>query len=112
MSEYTSYDFSESVAQAEGFAMQDIQNAVAAWGRNGDYAEWDGGFLLALKDGRFAYIEGWCDTTGWGCQDGVETTIFDAKPALSDIAKDRDWDEICADLNRLIAGEIKDFDHE
>ena len=31
---------------------------------------WTGGFVLKLKDGRFAYLTGWCDYTGWGCQDG------------------------------------------
>lgn len=44
----------------------DISRAVAAWGRDGDFAEWRGGFLFELRDGRFAYICGWCDTSGWG----------------------------------------------
>lgn len=119
MASFTSYDFSESIAQAEGFAMADIDSALAAWGENGDYAEWSGGFLLRLKDGRFAYVEGWCDTTGWGCQDGVETRLFDAEPELTDLSLGysgkpavRDWAVNPEDLNRLIRGEIKDFDHE
>lgn len=119
MASFTSYDFSESVAQAEGFAWNDIEAAEAAWGEHGDYAEWTGGFLLRLKDGRYAYIEGWCDTTGWGCQDGVETTIFDERPDLAKLSMgydgkpaERDWAPEPTDLNRLIRGEIKDFDHE
>jgi hypothetical protein len=117
MAEFTSYDFSESVAQATGFDMGDIESAIAAWGQHGDDAEWTGGFLLKLKDGRFAYIEGWCDTTGWGCQDGVETTIFDQVPeqleALpSEYYRSAEWETSVEDLNRLIRGEIKDFDHD
>ena len=112
MASFTSYDFSESVAQAEGFTMPDIETAIAAWGEDGDYHEWSGGFLLKLKDGRFAYIEGWCDTTGWGCQDGVETTIYGAQPDLASLTDRKvEWAEDPSDLNRLIRGEIKDFDN-
>lgn len=113
MTEFTHYDFTESVAQADGFEMADIAKAIAAWGENGDYAEWFGGFLLHLKNGRFAYIEGWCNTTGWGCQDGVETWFFDAHPALTELQTTKpenvEWDCICADLNRVICGEIEEF---
>lgn len=111
MSEYTSYDFEETLAQAEGFSRSDVASALGAWGRNGDYAEWDGGFLLALKDGRFAYVSGWCDTTGWGCQDGVETAIYDTLPVMADLA-DEDWEENPIDLNRFLSGDIKEFDKE
>lgn len=118
MSEFTSYDFSESVSGAEGFGRDDIESVLAAWGRNGDYAEWSGGFLLKLKDGRVAYIEGWCDTTGWGCQDGVETRFIKQVPEDLNTLLERfwnpnaseDWDRDPVDLNRLIRGEIKDLD--
>ena len=66
MAEFSSYDFEETVRQS-GFELADVDCALAAWGKNGDYSEWSGGFLMRLKDGRLAYSEGWCDTTGWGC---------------------------------------------
>lgn len=28
--------------------------------------DWDGGFVILMADGKFAYSEGWCDYTGWG----------------------------------------------
>ena len=60
----------------------DIKRVIGAWG-SGDgrgtdaghlrhvddefgVTEWAGGFLCQLKDGRFAYISGWNDYTGWG----------------------------------------------
>lgn len=118
MAEFTSYDFSESIAQATGFGLPDIAEAIAAWGKHGDYAEWSGGFLVRLKDGRIAYVEGWCDTTGWGCQDGVETTFIGAVPddlntlIADDYNKPVEWEREPVDLNRLIRGEIKEFDDE
>lgn len=116
MSEFTAYDFSESVAQADGFGLDDIKECIAAWGYHGDYAEWHGGFLLRLNDGRLAYIEGWCDTTGWGCQDGCETRFIDSVPTdLNELLIDGyreniDWSPEPADANRLIRGEIDKFD--
>lgn len=84
---YAVGDFSECIACAirdteAGLRVTKdmIARVVAAWGKGdgmGDDAghfrysedgatEWNGGFLCALKDGRFAYISGWCDYTGWG----------------------------------------------
>jgi hypothetical protein len=117
---YALYDFTESLASCRRDDGESaIQNAelvrcVAAWGQNGDYSEWSGGFLVELKSGRFAYLTGWCDTTGWGCQDGASCTFFDAPPPLESLNKtdsnvvtdegeSADWDLEPADLNKWIA---------
>lgn len=83
---YTVEDFSECVACAwrdaseAGVSLASIARVVAAWGKGDGRGEdaghfrladigatgWNGGFLCALVDGRFAYIAGWCDYTGWG----------------------------------------------
>ena len=70
------YDFSESVACAQrdghgsGISIGEVKECLAAWGTicEGycDWEGWEGGFLVSLKDGRFAYITGWNDTSGWG----------------------------------------------
>lgn len=68
--EYTSYDFSECLKSADrdsaesGPKPEDVESVLFAWGKNDD--GWGGGFILALKDGRFCMITGWCDYTGWG----------------------------------------------
>lgn len=80
---FTTDDFTECLACAfrdATFAADQVERVIAAWGR-GDGAgrdaghprwsdhsatEWRGGFLVALKDGRSAYVTGWNDYTGWG----------------------------------------------
>lgn len=81
---FTVDDFTECVACAardtQRLTASDVLRVIAAWGKGdgmGDDAghyrlsdisatDWRGGFLCALVDGRFAYISGWCDYTGWG----------------------------------------------
>jgi hypothetical protein len=105
---YDIYDFTESVARSK-IEEKDIKRVSASWGHCNDVGtEWSGGFLMELKDGRWMYLTGWCDYTGWGCQDGIEETYFDAEPKLDTLTKDDgyDWDIDPADLNRQLTGEI------
>ncbi len=84
-----------------------IESVVAAWGESTEgYGEWSGGFVMKLKDGRFAYMTGWCDTTGWGCQDGAMITYYDSCPAYTEFKKNEwdgadviNWDLEPADIN-------------
>jgi hypothetical protein len=118
MAEYTIYDYTETLSRV-GIDEHTVGRVLAAWGQQGVYAEWEGGFLLHLKDGQFAYIWGWCDTTGWGCQDGAEVEYYDTPPALEikrgtpqhlggylealsgDTSKwEQEWDLDPADLNK------------
>ena len=98
MSEYSLYDFTESLDR--GFESKDPKpvSFVKAWGRQGNCAEWEGGFVLRFGDGTYAYLSGWCDTTGWGCQDGVDVRLADSIEGL-DLPVDVEWDEHPADLN-------------
>lgn len=105
---YTVFDFSESLDRLKEFKVEDVAECVAAWGENGCCAEWTGGFKLRLKDGRYAYLTGWCDTTGWGCQDGIDITFYDSDPGT--LEPDKEWDEGPTDLNRYLRGEIEPFD--
>lgn len=117
MSSYTAYDLEESLGE---IYRSDVARVIAAWGDSPEgWGSWEGGFLLALKDGRYAYIKGWCDTSGWGCRDGREVEFFDVEPpraSLTDWSWDTpqsvpaaDWDEEPIDLNRYIRGEIDAF---
>lgn len=119
MSEYTVDDFTESLARVS-IEPAEISSVIAAWGVSMEgYGEWEGGFMLALRDGRFAYVWGWCDTTGWGCQDGATVEYHDERPPLvikrgipqhfmgylealgmpATAKWEQDWDEDPADLN-------------
>jgi hypothetical protein len=114
---YTLYDLSESVDRSE-VGKDDIKQIAAAWGDGPGGSEWTGGFLMELKDGRWLYLTGWCDYTGWGCQDGIEEKYFDAKPELDSLTKDLEdwqtkpekWDIDPVDLNRWVRGEISELD--
>lgn len=117
MSEYTTCDLSESLSGAN-LRREDIETVHYAWGYSPEgYGSWTGGFILELKDGRFAKLTGWCDTTGWGCQDGVEITYHDSVPDKPAGFRSDDWseppnafvgvDHLPADLNRWVKG---DFD--
>jgi hypothetical protein len=120
---YTTLDFTESLHRV-AISKADIASIAAAWGHSdnddaGHYrwaedggTDWSGGFLMQLRDGRFAYLTGWCDYTGWGCQDGAELHFFDAKPELSALAAmteypsgptPEQWDIEPADLNRWLS---------
>lgn len=127
---YATSDFTESLERVN-IEREQIARVIAAWGHGDGMGsndsqptgwaedsptEWSGGFLVQLKDGRYAYIWGWCDYTGWGCQDGAYVRHYDTEPeraALDFTTEDRnaadshprDWDEEPADLNRWLVAE-------
>lgn len=125
MSSYALLDFTESldiVTQSvtwrrEGPSLDVLPSrVVAAWGtvpdrEGGTLGDWSGGFVMELVDGTFAYLEGWCDYSGWGCQDGAEVKRqaepFDLEALKADVAArfhydDVGWDMEPADLNRWL----------
>lgn len=61
------------------FLESDVAEPLAAVVEYGDYAETTVWAVVRLKDGRFGYVNGGCDTTGWDCQSGcsgdVDTTL-------------------------------------
>ena len=70
---------------ADGFDMDDVAEVLASYcqpGRDG-YANTDVHGLFRLKDGRYATLSAWCDTTGWDCQAAghgeVYATLEEAK---------------------------------
>lgn len=81
--EYTLDDFSETV---NALPWQPAK-VLAAFGKDGYLSEWEGGFAVESEDGRVAVVVGWCDTTGWGCQDGT-TLLCDLSPTESN---ERGW---------------------
>ncbi len=116
---FTRYDFEETLAIVS-IAQSQIKRVLAAWGDSTEgWGEWSGGFLLKLKDGadkQYAYITGWCDTTGWGCQDGADVTYYSEEPTTDILEKVTEdftygddqirWELEPTDLNRFIRGEI------
>jgi hypothetical protein len=73
------------------FTVDDIERVLAVWEGENDGDDWR--WVLLLKDGRYAFLQGGCDYTGWDCQSWA-TSAFDdtpedsAKRALGDIESD------------------------
>jgi hypothetical protein len=120
-------DLAESISGGRVQLPSPPVRCLAAWGHEdgtpndddhtGSHNEWSGGFVLEMADGRFAYVVGWCDYTGWGCQDGATLTVFDESPALDElfeawsdevIVPAERWDLEPADANRWIADGMPD----
>jgi hypothetical protein len=124
---YATQDFIESLDRAR-VAREDVEAVLAAWGHGTGQGEdtghgwsgvdngatdWAGGFLFRLRDGRVGYLTGWCDYTGWGCQDGAKVRWFADAPDLLSLT-DADggpvppdaWDISPADLNRWVSGAV------
>jgi hypothetical protein len=103
---FTTYDFDETLKGC-GVERTDIKRVIAAHGVTESGCcdncggEWSGGFLMELRSGKFVYLSGWCDYTGWGCQDGTEKQEFDTEPATADLCK-QEWETSLPDLQRYI----------
>ena len=59
----------------DGFSIEDINRVLAVWqGENyGDDWRW----ILALNSGKFVFLQGGCDYTGWDCQSSASSVIAD-----------------------------------
>lgn len=90
-------------------------SVVRAWGRSDEGSDrccqdWRGGFVIDLGNKRFAYLTGWCDYTGWGCQDGATITYgYHIDELIADDLGES-WDEEPADLNRWIKNGMKPWE--
>ena len=61
---YTTYDFAECLARVE-LPARPIR-VTQSWSRGDSGSDWEGGFIVHLANNQYAYIEGYCDYTGWG----------------------------------------------
>lgn len=108
MSEYSLYDFTETIGR-ENIKPEDIKVVLAMHGRSSEgYGQWKGGFVMKMKNGKYVYVSGWCDTSGWGCRDGTTVEYADQLtdlhlPVFYEYGTDLvEWDKEPADLNKWI----------
>jgi hypothetical protein len=116
VSVFTLADFTESLARVplERSSIARVSRAVGCSPE--DFGSWEGGFVLELRARRWAFLFGWCDTTGWGCQDGAYLAFFRDEPTIEQLevawlAKmssqmPRDWAEDPIDLNLWLADAV------
>lgn len=79
------YETWEHPALSEaGVDLNDVREIVHYWSR-ADIEGWDGDevkYVITLTDGRWVFVEGWCDYTGWGCQDGADAYYASSEEEL------------------------------
>ena len=70
-----------------GLTHQDIVRVEAAWGYiDGDFY-WMGGFVVSLRDGRRAYLEGFCDSDELAVGATVRVQILPRDAPLESVAR-------------------------
>ena len=57
------------------FSREDVAEIIAYEEGQNDGDSWVG--VFKLKDGRFGYVDAWCDYTGWDCQAGGDGEVSD-----------------------------------
>lgn len=59
----------------DGFDVASIESVLAVWEGDNDGDDWR--WVLRLKDGRFVFLQGGCDYTGWDCQSWASHVVTD-----------------------------------
>lgn len=59
----------------QSFTVDDIEVVLAVWEGENDGDDWR--WILQLKDGRFVFLQGGCDYTGWDCQSSAVSIFAD-----------------------------------
>jgi|SRR5687768_4676208 len=62
-------------AEVEPITAERVARVDRWMAHRGDYAECNIAALVELTDGTWAGVIGWCDTTGWDCQAGVDWRV-------------------------------------
>ena len=58
----------------------DVEEVIAASEGENDVASWL--CVVRLRDRRFAFVDAWCDYTGWDCQAGASVWVHGDLDAL------------------------------
>lgn len=66
------YDFKECMKYAP-FKIEEVEDIIACVNGEADGPSWH--FICKLKDGRYGYVTGSCDYTGWGCQESGDGNV-------------------------------------
>jgi hypothetical protein len=72
--------FADEIERVDAFwctrgDLSEIERVDAFWCTRGDLSETNLAALLALTGGSWAALVSWCDTTGYGCQDGTDWKV-------------------------------------
>ena len=101
----------------QDFTIEDIARVLAVYEGENDGNNWR--WIIRLTDGRFVFLIGGCDYTGWDCQSGATSFIEADIAAALRHAKNRDLrydgdvaEAAWAELARQLLGRKDETWHE
>ena len=94
------YDWQEAINFAP-FSINDIEEILYYFEGENDGDSWMG--VFKLNNGKFGYVDAWCDYTGWDCQSGGDGAIGDTFEHL------QRW-ELTTKIRRRLGIELPDLD--
>lgn len=72
----------------KSFVFTDIAEVLAVWEGQNDGDDWR--WVLKLNDGRFFFLQGGCDYTGWDCQSWAMSQAAESAEAAANLATGED----------------------
>lgn len=84
----------------KGIEIGDVANVLALVPGWADGLAWH--WIVRLKDGKYAYITGGCDYSGWGCQDWGTVGVADSIDQAINMASQEE------NINKPIAQQLLD----
>lgn len=101
------YDFNECLKYAP-FKKEEVEEIIACSPGGADGESWH--YIVLLKKGRYGYVTGWCDYTGWGCREGGNGSIHGTAQEAVDQTKSSTWDDRPEEdekLRKNLIGQVK-----
>lgn len=87
-----SYDWKEVFKYADKYSCEDVVEIIAYDHGQNEGDDWIG--IFKMNDGKFLVINAGCDYTGWGCQEGGASVVYDSlEKAISKFSLGEDWRE-------------------
>lgn len=65
------------------FVVEDIEQVLAVYEGENDSEDWR--WILQLNDGRFVFLKGGCDYTGWDCQSWADSAFAESADLAAQI---------------------------
>jgi len=98
------YDLEECLGCA-GVEKELVANVLAEVPGEADGPNWHA--IVKMVDGKFGYLTGWCDYSGWGCQDGGKLTITKTIKEAVNLAEDDTYDAVKKHIKEQLLDQIK-----
>lgn len=67
------------------FNILDIERVLAVWSGENDGDDWR--WIILLRDGRYVFLQGGCDYTGWDCQSWATSEFAETAEQAAEKAK-------------------------